>query len=439
MKWGAGTVALSVDGGGRPAEPDRSIWDDFCRWPDRVADGSRPSRGSDFTGHLDEDLASFREAGLGTAAFTVSWSRIEPTGRGRADADGLGHYDRLVDRILDAGLTPLPTLHHWDLPAALENMVGPHGGGWLNRDTIFRFRDYACTVAARLGDRLETLLVMNDPARLALEGYGEGRFPPGRSGGSYAAGGPIFGALHHQTLAVAATLAALRGETPSTRLGTIAGAVECVAADDTQGALDAAEMVSSFLNHAHIGALTTGRYTAPIAEAFGGWFEDGDTDHLGADLDVLGVDPAGRATVAHTGGRVLTPRMGLPRIPRLPDDAADCFNRSLADLSGQEGLKADIIAFVRPGSSMVDQRRPGPPGGPDAIDDADRADRLAALIASAEAAPGVTSGIVRPFLDGFEPVGGLADRQGLIHVDHATHRRMRKRSWHLLARHLGAA
>src|SRR5690606_19002909 len=94
---------------------------------------------------------------------------------GPASSAGLAYYDRLVDGLLDAGITPFPTLYHWDLPAELEAE-----GGWLSRDTAERFADYTQCVAALIGDRVKHWYTINEPVSTSLQGYAIGELAPGR-------------------------------------------------------------------------------------------------------------------------------------------------------------------------------------------------------------------------------------------------------------------
>ena len=140
------------------------------------------------------------ELGVGAYRFSISWSRVQPTGTGPVNRQGLDFYDRLVDELCAAGIAPVPTLFHWDTPLALEER-----GGWLSRDTAERFAAYASIVAERLADRVPRWITLNEPAEITLLGYGLGEHAPGRQ--------LVFDALpaaHHQLLAHGRAVEALR-------------------------------------------------------------------------------------------------------------------------------------------------------------------------------------------------------------------------------------
>ena len=141
-------------------------------------------------------------AGLGVTAyrFSIAWPRVQPAGTGPANGAGLDFYDRLTDALLAAGITPVPTLYHWDLPQPLED-----AGGWLARDTAQRFADYAALAAARLADRIPLWITLNEPFVVTAFGYALGVHAPGQE--------LMLGALptaHHQLLGHGLATAALR-------------------------------------------------------------------------------------------------------------------------------------------------------------------------------------------------------------------------------------
>ena len=106
---------------------------------------------------------------MGGYRFSIAWPRVLPTGRGQVNAEGLDFYDRLVDKVLAAGVQPMVTLYQWDLPQALED-----DGGWLNRATVDRFADYAAVVGERLADRVEHWIPVNEPSVVTTLGYATG-------------------------------------------------------------------------------------------------------------------------------------------------------------------------------------------------------------------------------------------------------------------------
>lgn len=124
-----------------------------------------------------------------------------PGGSGPVNPQGLDFYDRLVDELCAHGITPAPTLYHWDTPLPLDEE-----GGWLNRDTAYRFAEYAGIVAERLADRVPMWITINEPAEVTMLGYALGEHAPGRT--------LLFDALpaaHHQLLAHGLAVRALRG------------------------------------------------------------------------------------------------------------------------------------------------------------------------------------------------------------------------------------
>ena len=147
--WGAATSAYQIEGAAREDGRGVSIWDRFNGRPGAVAGAGDGDVACDHYRRWRDDLALMRELGLGAYRFSIAWPRVVPAGRGEVNARGLDFYDRLVDALLAAGITPYPTLYHWDLPQPLED-----AGGWPVRDTAGWFTDYADLVFRKLGDRV---------------------------------------------------------------------------------------------------------------------------------------------------------------------------------------------------------------------------------------------------------------------------------------------
>lgn len=172
--WGTATAAFQVEGGA--AERGRSIWDHFCRWPGKVANGDTGDIADDHYHLFKDDVALMKSLGMNAYRFSISWPRVLPEGTGAIHEVGLGFYDRLVDELLAAGIQPYVTLYHWDLPSALQRV-----GGWAVRDTTKLFADYVSIVVGRLGDRVTRWITHNEPWVAAFLGHQMGIHAPGWS------------------------------------------------------------------------------------------------------------------------------------------------------------------------------------------------------------------------------------------------------------------
>src|SRR5690606_20292896 len=172
--WGAATSAYQIEGAVGADARGESIWDRFVREPGRIDNGDTGDVACDHYHRWREDLQLMQRLGLRSYRFSVAWPRVMPTGKEPVNKAGLDFYDRLVDGLLAAGIVPLVTLYHWDLPAALQDR-----GGWTHRDTAYRFRDYAAAVFQRLGDRVERWLTVNEPYVAAILGHAFGVHAPG--------------------------------------------------------------------------------------------------------------------------------------------------------------------------------------------------------------------------------------------------------------------
>src|SRR5882757_2905228 len=156
--WGASTAAYQIEGGATEDGRGPSIWDTFSHSSGRTRDGDTGDVAADHYHRWAEDVALLGALGANAYRFSIAWPRIQPTGGGPANTPGLDFYVRLVDALAEKGITALPTLFHWDLPQELED-----SGGWLNRQTAYRFAEYAAIVADRLGDRVKSWITLNEP------------------------------------------------------------------------------------------------------------------------------------------------------------------------------------------------------------------------------------------------------------------------------------
>lgn len=163
--WGAAAASHQIEGASRVDGKGESVWDMFGRkkgaiWREHTADVA-----CDHYHRYAEDVALWQTLGLQAYRMSVSWPRILPDGTGKPNEAGLGFYDRLVDSLLAAGITPWLTCFHWDFPVALY-----HRGGWQNRDSADWFADYVSLLAERLSDRVRHFMTFNEPQCFVLMG-----------------------------------------------------------------------------------------------------------------------------------------------------------------------------------------------------------------------------------------------------------------------------
>ena len=198
--WGVATSAYQIEGAVAEDGRTDSVWDVFCRQPGVIRDGDTGEVADDHYHRWPGDIELMARLGVTSYRFSIAWPRVQPGGKGPANVAGLDFYDQLTDALLARGITPVPTLFHWDLPQLLED-----DGGWLARDTAYRFAEYASLAASRLADRIPMWITLNEPSVVTLNGYAEGTHAPGRS--------LLLGALpaaHHQLLGHGLAAATLR-------------------------------------------------------------------------------------------------------------------------------------------------------------------------------------------------------------------------------------
>ncbi len=173
--FGTSTASYQIEGAWDEDGKGPSIWDTFTAEPGRIRDGSTGKVACDHYHRYAEDVALMKRLGIGAYRFSIAWPRIQPDGSGPVNTAGLDFYDRLVDELVAAGIEPMATLYHWDLPQALQDR-----GGWEARATAEAFAEYAALCGERLGDRVGKWAPVNEPNVVTVLGHGIGLHAPGK-------------------------------------------------------------------------------------------------------------------------------------------------------------------------------------------------------------------------------------------------------------------
>ncbi len=174
--WGVATSAAQIEGAWNEDGKGLEIWDVFSRIPGKIANNDRPDVACDYYHKYPEQLELIKSLGFNCHRFSFSWARIMPEGAGRVNQKGLDYYRRMIDKMLELGITPNATLYHWDLPYELECR-----GGFLDRDIVKWFGDYAELMFETFKDEIPLWVTFNEPIATYV-GYGLGVFAPGRKG-----------------------------------------------------------------------------------------------------------------------------------------------------------------------------------------------------------------------------------------------------------------
>lgn len=172
--WGAASAAYQVEGAAFEDGKGLSVWDMMCRKPDAIKEGYTGDVACNHYHRYKEDVALMNEIGLKAYRLSISWPRVIPAGTGAINSKGLDFYDRLVDELLQKGITPYITLFHWDYPYELYKK-----GGWLNPDSSDWFADYTKVVVDKLSDRVSHWFTLNEPQCFINIGHYFGTHAPG--------------------------------------------------------------------------------------------------------------------------------------------------------------------------------------------------------------------------------------------------------------------
>ncbi|HEY3217028.1 MAG TPA: GH1 family beta-glucosidase [Candidatus Eisenbacteria bacterium] len=420
--WGAATSAYQIEGSPLADGAGPSIWHRFSHTPGRTDQGHTGDVACDHYRRWAEDVDLMGELGLGAYRFSLSWSRILPEGRGQPNPKGLDFYARLVDRLLERGIEPAVTLHHWDLPAALDDR-----GGWLNPDIEGWFADYAAVAFRALGDRVRLWATINEPWVITDAGYLYGVNAPGHRN--------LFEtprAFHHLLRAHAAAVRVYRGGWRG-QIGLVVNLEPKDPASDRPEDLAAAARADAYNNFYPMDPVFFGRYPDEMGEVFGeAWpdYAEEDVSRIREPVDYVGVNYYTRQVVRHDP---MAPPFRLSAVP-VPEALTmetgwEVFPAGLTRtlLWVRERYGNVPIYVTENGAAFSD---PLSTDGP--VDDPLRVsylrDHLLAVLEAIRRGADVRGYFAWSLLDNYEWSRGYSLRFGLVHVDYRTQRRTCKAS-----------
>jgi beta-glucosidase len=418
--FGAGTSSYQIEGAAHEDGRLESIWDRFCATPGKVLRGENGDVACDHYHRFEQDLDILARLGVDAYRFSIAWPRVMDEA-GRPNARGIDFYKRLIDGLHQRGMKAFVTLYHWDLPQHLEDR-----GGWLSRETAYRFADYADLMSREL-QGVSAWTTHNEPWCSAYLGYGDGHHAPGKKNLRWAAQ-----AMHHLLLGHGLALPALRANAPEALIGIVANCAPGYAATDSAADRDAAHLFETFQNHWVLEPLLKGSYPKDLWRLWKGaepLVLDGDMETIAQPLDYLGINYYSRALLRSPAPDQIE-WVRDPAVERTTMDW-EVYPQGLQDLF--ENLQRDYanlppLYVTENGMSSHDSVD----SASGEVDDQQRQAYLkghfAACSRAMERGVKVDGYFIWSLLDNFEWAFGYERRFGLVHVDFETQQRTLKKS-----------
>lgn len=429
--WGCATSAHQIEGAAFEDGKGLSVWDRFSHTPGKILEDHTADVACDHYHRMEEDVRLMGELGMQAYRFSVCWPRILPEGTGKINRRGLDFYSRLIDALLERGIRPIITLHHWDYPQALADK-----GGWLNPDSPRWFADFAALCAGSFGDRARDFITINEPQCLIALGYGNGAHAPGlRLPCSFTV--PM---SHNVLLAHGLAVQALRANAKGCLVGYAPTGNACIPATETDEDIEAARKAYFSTPDGDLWAFTSawwsdpvvlGRYPADGLEHFVQYLPARWQDDLPAIAQKLDFycqniynGTLVRKADSEAGYEIVRKPAGTPQT------AMGWYVMPQALYWGPKFLYERYrLPFVISENGMADTDTvclDGKVHDPSRIDYMHR--YLAAYRRAAESGVDARGYLAWSFMDNFEWSDGYSRRFGLVYVDYRTQQRIPKDS-----------
>jgi beta-glucosidase len=424
--FGAATAAYAIEGAWKEDGKGESIWDRFSHTAGRVKGAATGDVACDSYHRHKEDVELLNKLNLKSYRFSISWPRIQAGGSGKPNPKGLDHYKRVADAIVEAGIRPLCTLYHWDLPQKLEA-----AGGWPSRDLVGRFTEYSEIVARALGDRISHWCLFDDPWACTIQGYARGTHAPGRTNFQ-----ECLRAMHVVNMAQGQAFRAMKAIHPKLQIGTAVSMSHCQAATPSEEDRKATDRAHAFGNVWFVHPALRGEYPAAFPgpnplELMG--VEPEDMKLCSAPLDFLGINYNRRQLVSAIPPGEEESAMGVHQFDAhegpLTDFGWEVWPHSLYELLMRisSEYKGTPMEITGDGCSYLDA-----PDEDGRVRDEKRIQFLRGQLFELGRAMLQSSNVRgyhhRSLLDSFEWAEGFAQRHGLIYVDFRTQKRTIKDS-----------
>lgn len=423
--WGAATSSYQIEGAWQDDGKGESIWDRFSHTPGKIEDATTGDVACDHYYRWPEDVALMRSLNLQAYRFSISWPRILPEGVGRVEQKGLDFYGRLVDGLLEAGITPFATLYHWDMPQALQDK-----GGWPERFMVDAFAEYADVVSRYLGDRVQNWMTHNEPWVAAFLGYQVGVHAPGLQDQAAA-----LRAAHHLLLSHGRAVPIIRANSPDAEVGMVLNTTHVYPASASAADYHQGRWLDGWINRWFMDPLYGRHYPTDMVSAFNDqlngldFVRPGDMEAIAVHTDFLGINYYSRSVTRDEKAADNLPRLIDPSVNEHTDIGWEVYP------DGLFGLLTRLDSHYRIPKIYITENGASYNVGPDAhgrVPDQRRLDYLRDHLLACHRA--IENGVplagyfAWSLMDNFEWAKGFSQRFGLVWVDYETQQRIPKNS-----------
>lgn len=432
FNWGVSASAYQAEGASDIDGKGKSVWDVFSNTRGKIYQNQNGNVACDFYHRYPEDLALLSKLNIPNFRFSLSWSRILPSGIKTVNKAGVDFYNRVIDRCLEYGIMPWVTLYHWDLPYELEKK-----GGWTNRDIVGWFSEYTSLCIKLYGDRVKNWIILNEPTAFTGAGYFMGVHAPGRTGMNN-----FLAAAHHAALCQAEGGRLVRSLLPGANVGTTFSCSLIQPHSHTLHDHQAAVRVDALMNRLFAEPLAGMGY--PVADLsflrrLEPFIKAGDESKLAFNMDFIGIQNYTREIVARSHFRPIIRAKIIKADKRnveITDMKWEVYPESiyhmLTRFSKYPGFKELIVtesgaAFpdVVSGGKINDEKRRGY-----------HERYIGQVLRARNEGVNVNGYFAWSFTDNFEWAEGFRPRFGLVYIDFETQERIVKESGYWYSRFL---
>ena len=416
--FGTATASYQIEGAAAEDGKGPSIWDVFSHTPGKTFNGETGDVACDHYHRHKEDIQIMKDIGLNAYRFSISWPRVMPDGK-NFNQKGIDFYNRLVDELLEAGITPFVTLYHWDLPYALYEK-----GGWLNPDIAMYFRAYSTFMFDELGDRVKHWITLNEPWCSSFLGYFTGEHAPGHQNLQEA----IF-AAHNLLRAHGYAVQSFREEVKDGKIGLTNVTMKVEPGDSKPESFLVAGLVDKIVNAWFHDPIVFGKYPEEAVKSYlerGLQVPSDELSIISSPIDFFGVNYYTRTLVAYDENSPLGfsyVQGNLPKTEMGWEIYPQGLFETLINLKERYKLPLYITENGMAGPDNIENGR---------IKDTYRIEYLEkhfeTALSAIEAGVDLRGYFIWSLMDNFEWAHGYSKRFGIVYVDYATQKRILKDS-----------